>query len=117
MIESTADRAWEASADAAAEAPLASAQSASVTVPTERVMPAWLAAHEVSVRGLSLDDVLGLTAAKQEIASLVARLRHPEVILAAGGELVQPFTDIGVPGFIALIRDTEGNVVGLHQPR
>lgn len=36
---------------------------------------------------------------------------------AAGGEVVLPKTDIGAPGFIALIRDTEGNVVGLHAPR
>jgi predicted enzyme related to lactoylglutathione lyase len=28
-----------------------------------------------------------------------------------------PKTDIGAPGFIALVRDTEGNVVGLHSPR
>jgi len=30
---------------------------------------------------------------------------------------VLPKTDIGDPGFIALVRDTEGNVVGLHAPR
>lgn len=35
----------------------------------------------------------------------------------AGGEVVLPRTDIGPPGFIALIRDTEGNVVGLHEER
>ncbi|HVY49310.1 MAG TPA: VOC family protein [Minicystis sp.] len=32
----------------------------------------------------------------------------------AGGSVVMPRTDIGAPGFIALVRDTEGNVVGLH---
>jgi predicted enzyme related to lactoylglutathione lyase len=31
--------------------------------------------------------------------------------------VVQPKTDIGPPGFIALVRDTEGNVVGLHSER
>jgi uncharacterized protein len=36
---------------------------------------------------------------------------------ASGGELVQPRTDIGEHGLIAQVRDTEGNVVGLHQPR
>lgn len=36
---------------------------------------------------------------------------------AAGGAVVMPKTDIGAPGFIALIKDTEGNVVGLHVPR
>jgi predicted enzyme related to lactoylglutathione lyase len=35
----------------------------------------------------------------------------------AGGSVVMPKTDIGEPGFIALVRDTEGNVVGLHSPR
>jgi hypothetical protein len=36
---------------------------------------------------------------------------------SVGGELVQPETDIGEHGHIAQVRDTEGNVVGLHQPR
>lgn len=35
----------------------------------------------------------------------------------AGGAVIQPKTDIGPPGFIALVRDTEGNVVGLHSER
>ncbi|NMO17821.1 VOC family protein [Pyxidicoccus fallax] len=35
----------------------------------------------------------------------------------AGGKVVLPRTDIGPPGFIAIIQDTEGNHVGLHQPR
>ena len=38
-------------------------------------------------------------------------------IAQAGGSVVMPKTDIGEPGFIALVRDTEGNVVGLHAPR
>jgi predicted enzyme related to lactoylglutathione lyase len=32
----------------------------------------------------------------------------------AGGEIVKPRFGIGEHGFIAIIRDTEGNVVGLH---
>jgi predicted enzyme related to lactoylglutathione lyase len=28
-----------------------------------------------------------------------------------------PKTDIGDPGFIAVLRDTEGNSVALHSPR
>lgn len=36
---------------------------------------------------------------------------------AAGGQVVMPRTDIGAPGFIALIVDTEGNRVGLHEAR
>jgi predicted enzyme related to lactoylglutathione lyase len=35
----------------------------------------------------------------------------------AGGQVVMPKTDIGPPGFIALVRDTEGNLVGLHSER
>lgn len=35
----------------------------------------------------------------------------------AGGKVVMPRTDIGEPGFIALVVDTEGNRVGLHEPR
>jgi uncharacterized protein len=34
----------------------------------------------------------------------------------AKGEVVLPKTDIGVQGHIAIIRDTEGNLVGLHSP-
>jgi predicted enzyme related to lactoylglutathione lyase len=33
-----------------------------------------------------------------------------------GGQVVLPRTSIGPQGFIALVRDTEGNVVGLHAP-
>ena len=36
---------------------------------------------------------------------------------AAGGVVLMPKTDIGGPGFIAVVRDTEGNVVGLHSER
>jgi predicted enzyme related to lactoylglutathione lyase len=35
----------------------------------------------------------------------------------AGGKVVMPKTDIGQPGFIAVIADTEGNAVGLHSAR
>ncbi|HZS35570.1 MAG TPA: VOC family protein [Polyangia bacterium] len=40
-----------------------------------------------------------------------------ERVERAGGQVVMPKTDIGPPGFIALVRDTEGNVVGLHSER
>ncbi|MDB4976110.1 MAG: Glyoxalase family protein [Myxococcaceae bacterium] len=33
---------------------------------------------------------------------------------AIGGEVVQPKTSIGPMGSIALLKDTEGNLVGLH---
>jgi hypothetical protein len=38
-------------------------------------------------------------------------------VTKAGGQVVMPRTDIGPPGFIALIRDPEGNVVGFHEER
>ena len=31
-----------------------------------------------------------------------------------GGSVILPRTDIGDPGFIAIIRDSEGNEIGLH---
>jgi predicted enzyme related to lactoylglutathione lyase len=34
--------------------------------------------------------------------------------VAAGGRLVKPKTDIGPYGHIALVTDTEGNMIGLH---
>jgi predicted enzyme related to lactoylglutathione lyase len=34
----------------------------------------------------------------------------------AGGAVVLGRTHIGDPGYIALIRDSEGNVIGLHSP-
>lgn len=35
----------------------------------------------------------------------------------AGGAVLMPRTDIGDPGFIAWVRDTEGNTVALHAQR
>jgi predicted enzyme related to lactoylglutathione lyase len=35
-------------------------------------------------------------------------------VQGAGGAVVLPKTDLGKPGFIAPVRDTEGNVVGVH---
>jgi uncharacterized protein len=34
----------------------------------------------------------------------------------AGGQIQQPKMSIGQFGFIALIADTEGNIIGLHMP-
>jgi len=47
---------------------------------------------------------------------LGATLKHAHDA-ATSGSVVLPKTDIGESGFIALVRDTEGNVVGLHAPR
>ena len=37
-----------------------------------------------------------------------------EKVETAGGEIIMPKTSIGPMGFIAYIKDTEGNRVGLH---
>ena len=37
-------------------------------------------------------------------------------VKAAGGEVLLPRTSVGEPGFIAIVRDPEGNRVGLHSP-
>lgn len=60
--------------------------------------PDWLERHRVAVTGLALEDVIGLRAAKREVASLVARLLHPEIILAAGGDLPRGVIFYGPPG-------------------
>jgi predicted enzyme related to lactoylglutathione lyase len=36
---------------------------------------------------------------------------------AAGGKVIRPKTSVGALGFIALIEDTEGNMIGLHSAR
>lgn len=38
-------------------------------------------------------------------------------VAKAGGKVLVPKTDIGDPGSIAIVVDTEGNHVGLHAPR
>src|SRR3954447_13305978 len=60
--------------------------------------PEWLARHRASVRGLSLDSVIGLASAKAELRSLAARLQHPEVVLAAGAQLPRGVLFFGPPG-------------------
>jgi hypothetical protein len=37
-------------------------------------------------------------------------------VAGCGGEVLLPNTPIGPQGFIALVRDPEGNCVGLHSP-
>lgn len=36
---------------------------------------------------------------------------------SSGGKLLMPKTDIGDPGFIGIIQDSEGNGIGLHAPK
>ena len=47
--------------------------------------PGWLAQYLVPEQAADWDDVLGLATAKKELAAVVARLRHPAAIEAAGG--------------------------------
>jgi predicted enzyme related to lactoylglutathione lyase len=46
-----------------------------------------------------------------ELDACVAR------VASAGGAVILPKTDIGDPGWIAIVRDPEGNAIGLHQTR
>lgn len=39
-----------------------------------------------------------------------------ERVVAAGGQIQQPKMSLGQHGFMALIVDTEGNMIGLHMP-
>jgi predicted enzyme related to lactoylglutathione lyase len=49
--------------------------------------------------------------ANGKLAEMVARVEP------AGGTVLRPLTSIGDPGYIAIIRDTEGNRIGLHSER
>ena len=60
-----------------------------------------------------LDVMVGVQAYQLGVDSFALRSEKR----FAGGKVVMPKTDIGPPGFIALVRDTEGNVVGLHSER
>jgi predicted enzyme related to lactoylglutathione lyase len=75
--------------------------------------------EEESVRGALIDDKRRKPVADGALVYLHARDLDASLarIEQAGGGVVMPKTDIGPPGFIALVRDTEGNVVGLHAPR
>lgn len=59
----------------------------------------------------SADGALAYLNCDGELEAVLAR------VPGAGGRVVLPRTDIGAPGFIAVILDTEGNSVGLHSER
>lgn len=75
--------------------------------------------EQESVRGALVVDKRRKPVADGALVYLNARDLDGSLarIERAGGSVVLPKTDIGDPGFIALVRDTEGNVVGLHAPR
>ena len=74
---------------------------------------------EASVRGALIADKRRKPVSDGALVYLSTRDLDASLarIDTAGGSVVLPKTDIGDPGFIALVRDTEGNVVGLHAPR
>jgi ATP-dependent metalloprotease len=61
-------------------------------------MARWLADRRVTASGDTLDDVMGLAAAKREVQSLIARLRYPDRIREAGGELPRAVLFYGPAG-------------------
>lgn len=62
-------------------------------------------------RGPSRDGALVYLNCNGKLDAVLAR------VTKAGGRLVLPKTDIGNPGFIAVMADSEGNAVGLHSER
>ena len=75
--------------------------------------------EEQSVRGALIVDARRKPAADGALVYLNAGDLDTSLsrVGKAGGSVLMPKTDIGDPGFIALVKDTEGNVVGLHTPR
>ena len=56
----------------------------------------------------SADGAIVYLNANDRLHEVVGRVER------AGGAVLLPVTSIGAPGWIAIIRDTEGNHVGLH---
>jgi uncharacterized protein len=63
--------------------------------------------HDPNVKPAENGSVVYLNAGS-DIDAMLARVE------AAGGQVITPKTSIAPQGFIAFIRDTEGNKVGLH---
>jgi predicted enzyme related to lactoylglutathione lyase len=59
----------------------------------------------------SAEGTLVYLNAKKDLDGCVERATR------SGGRVVLPKTDIGEPGFIAIVADTEGNHVALHMER
>jgi predicted enzyme related to lactoylglutathione lyase len=62
-------------------------------------------------RSSSMEGVLVYLDAQGQLDACLQR------VAKAGGAILTPKRDIGDPGFVAIVRDTEGNAVGLHQHR
>ena len=81
---------------------------------------AMFASKDPGVGGALVKGPQRVPGATGTIVYLDAAGRLDEIVSAipaAGGTVLVGKLDIGDPGFIAVFRDTEGNTVGLHQPR
>jgi cell division protease FtsH len=58
----------------------------------------WLAAHRVDPAALVADEIVGIGHALAELRSLAGRLRHPDVVAAAGAALPRGILLHGRPG-------------------
>jgi cell division protease FtsH len=60
--------------------------------------PAWLEAHRVDLRRIHRDEIVGIGHVQREVASLVGRLRNPELVRSAGADLPRGILFHGSPG-------------------
>lgn len=58
----------------------------------------WLDEHRVDVSTLAVDEIVGIGHVQAELRSIAGRLRHPEVVAQAGGELPRGLLFYGPPG-------------------
>ncbi|MHB8398042.1 MAG: AAA family ATPase [Candidatus Limnocylindrales bacterium] len=58
----------------------------------------WLEAHRIDVSTLAVDEIVGIGHVTAELRSIAGRLRHPEIVTAAGGELPRGLLLYGPPG-------------------
>ena len=60
--------------------------------------PEWLEGHRVALTPAKAQEVVGIGHVQREVASLVGRLRNPEVVRAAGADLPRGILFHGAPG-------------------
>lgn len=58
----------------------------------------WLEEHRVDVSTLAVDQIVGIGHVQAELRSIAGRLRHPEIVAAAGGDLPRGLLFHGAPG-------------------
>ena len=59
---------------------------------------AWLEEHRIDVSTLAVDQIVGIGHVQAELRSIAGRLRHPELVAAAGGVLPRGLLFHGAPG-------------------